>query len=66
MTKKTVQIIPDPDNPDELLLDLGSELCAEIGWAVGDTIRWTDNKDGSWTLTKITSCEIQSTEQSRL
>ena len=47
-----VQVIEDPDNPGELLLDLGHELCAEIGWKVGDTIEWTDNKDGTWLMQK--------------
>lgn len=52
MTTKTVKVIEDPDNPGEMLLDLGTELCAEMGWAVGDTLQWTDNKDGTWLLHK--------------
>ena len=48
----TVPVIQDPDNPEELLLDLGTELCADLGWQEGDTIQWNDNKDGTWTLTK--------------
>ena len=54
MTTKTVQVIEDPDNPEELLLDLGTELCEELGWSVGDTVQWIDNKDGTWQLTKTT------------
>ena len=54
MTTRTVQVIEDPDNPDELLLDLGTELCEELGWAVGDTVQWIDNKDGTWQLIKTT------------
>jgi DNA-binding Xre family transcriptional regulator len=52
MTQRTAQVIEDPENPGELLLDLGEELCAELGWQVGDTLEWTDNKDGTWTLQK--------------
>jgi DNA-binding Xre family transcriptional regulator len=52
MTQRTLKVIEDPENPEELLLDLGNELCAELGWQVGDTVEWTDNKDGTWTLTK--------------
>jgi hypothetical protein len=48
----TVQVVEDTDNPGELLLDLGTELCQQIGWNVGDTLEWHDNKDGSWTLKK--------------
>ena len=50
---RTVQVIEDPNNPEELLLDLGTELCAELGWAEGDTVQWIDNKDGTWQLTKL-------------
>jgi hypothetical protein len=24
-----------------------------MGWKIGDTIDWQDNKDGSWSLLKI-------------
>jgi hypothetical protein len=45
-------IVEDPEQPGELLLDLGNELCDELGWQEGDVIEWIDNKDGSWTLKK--------------
>jgi len=48
-------LLEDPDNPGELLLDLGNELCEAMGWAVGDTLEWIDNKDGTWTLVKTSS-----------
>ena len=51
---KVAKIVQDPDNPDELLLDLGLELCEHLGWQVGDTVQWIDNKDGTWTLRKKT------------
>jgi hypothetical protein len=54
MTTKIVQVIEDPSNPEELLLDLGTELCEELGWKVGDTVQWIDNKDGTWQLLKMT------------
>ena len=53
MISGVAQVIEDPNNPEELLLDLGPELCAELGWAVGDTVQWIDNKDGTWQI-KIT------------
>jgi len=58
MTKRTVQLVEDPDNPGELILDLGNELCAELGWQVGDTIKWIDQKDGSWLMIKSDSTNI--------
>jgi len=54
MMTRTVNVIEDPDNPEELLLDLGTELCEELGWKVGDTVQWIDNKDGTWQLLKMT------------
>jgi hypothetical protein len=45
-------IVQDPDHPGELLLDLGDEICQQLGWQAGDTIQWLDNKDGTWTLQK--------------
>ena len=49
-TTRTLNVVEDPDSPGDLLLDLGTELCAELGWQVGDTLEWIDNKDGSWLL----------------
>jgi hypothetical protein len=34
------------------VLPLGDELCAKLGWHEGDTIKWIDNNDGSYTLKK--------------
>ena len=66
MTTRTVQVIEDPNNPEELLLDLGTELCEELGWKVGDTVQWIDNKDGTWqikiTLTGPTTCGLTTTK----
>ena len=55
MTKSTTlvrQLIEDPEDPEQLILDLGQELCDQMGWAEGDTLIWTDLKDGSWQLKK--------------
>ena len=38
-----VNVIEDPDNPGEQLLDLGHEVCESLGWKVGDTIEWIDH-----------------------
>jgi hypothetical protein len=46
------RIIEDPEDPEQLILDLGQELCDQMGWAEGDTLIWTDLKDGSWQLKK--------------
>ena len=45
-------LVEDPENPGDLILDLGDEICEPAGWKPGDIIVWTDNKDGSFTLKK--------------
>ena len=55
MTKPNIlvrRIVEDPEDPEQLILDLGQELCDQMGWAEGDTLIWTDLKDGSWQLKK--------------
>lgn len=47
------RVIDDPDNPGELLLDLGIELCTKMGWEPGDKLEWIDNKDGTFSLKKV-------------
>jgi len=48
----TLTVVQDPDDPEQLLLDLGTELCERLDWHPGDQLEWIDNQDGSWTLTK--------------
>ena len=45
-------IVEDPEHPGEMLLDLGEEICKHLGWQEGDKLKWTDNKDGTWTVRK--------------
>lgn len=47
------EIISDPDDPDTLMIELGDEIMAAVGWKAGDEIEFVDNKDGSWTLKKV-------------
>lgn len=36
----------------EPYIELPDELISSLGWKEGDTVIWTDNHDGSWSLTK--------------
>jgi len=47
--KKIVNVI---EEDGEYLIPLGDDLCEQMGWEVGDTLQWTDNKDGSFSLSK--------------
>ena len=51
----TGKIVEDPDHPGELLLDLGNELCEEMGWNIGDQLEWRQLEDGTWSLNLISS-----------
>lgn len=53
-------LVQDPDNPGDLMLDLGLELCQELGWEVGDCIVWIPNNNGSYTLRNKTMEEERS------
>ena len=52
MTKWTVTIEEDTDTGD-LLLPLPEEMLQLQGWSEGDTLKWIDNKDGSWSIQKV-------------
>lgn len=52
MTSKTVSIEYDVDS-DEYLLPLGDEVCQILGWKIGDTVKWIDNQNGTWTIKKV-------------
>jgi hypothetical protein len=47
----TVTLEEDPETGD-LILPLSDEILEGSGMALGDTVEWIDNKDGSWTLRK--------------
>ena len=48
----TAEVVPCDDGSDDLMLVLPDELINEVGWMVGDTVKWSPNEDGSWSLTK--------------
>ena len=47
-----IKLETDPSNGD-LILPLSNDLMEKVGWKIGDTIRWTEHKGGSWHLTKV-------------
>lgn len=47
----TVTLEEDPDTGD-LMIPFTPELMAQLGWKEGDNIKWEDNGDGSFTLSK--------------
>ncbi len=48
----TLEIKEDPENGDAIL-EFPDDFMEDAGWKEGDTLDWSDNKDGTWTLKKI-------------
>ncbi len=55
MSKYTIQL--EEDGFGNLIIPFTAELLEEVGWQVNDTLEWTDNKDGSFMITKQTETE---------
>jgi hypothetical protein len=51
-------VILEEDDEGNLVLPLSDDMLEELGWKIGDTIDWTDNKDGSWSMTKKKETEF--------
>ena len=49
MLRWTVTVLEDGD---DLILPLPEDMLQAAGWAPCDILKWTDNKDGTWTLRK--------------
>lgn len=41
----------DPETGDAII-QFPPDLLEQTGWQNGDILNWSDNKDGSWTLSK--------------
>ena len=41
----------DPETGDSIL-QFPPDLLESVGWKEGDSLLWSDNGDGSWSLTK--------------
>ena len=46
-----IKLKEDPKSKD-LVLPIPTELLNQMGWDIGDDLVWTDNFDGSFSLTK--------------
>jgi hypothetical protein len=50
-TKWVLETKEDPETGD-ILLEFPPELLDQVGWNEGDTLNFSDNGDGSWSITK--------------
>jgi bifunctional DNA-binding transcriptional regulator/antitoxin component of YhaV-PrlF toxin-antitoxin module len=51
----TIEVQETPEG--EAFIEFPDEVLKEVGWKEGDTIKWTDNNDGSFTLKKAEKTE---------
>jgi len=49
---KSYTVDVQEDAEGELFIEFSPEMMEEVGWKEGDNLLWTDNKNGTWTLTK--------------
>jgi hypothetical protein len=50
---KKYETIVEKDENNELVIPFDEELMLEIDWEVGDIIQWSENENGSFTLTRV-------------
>ena len=55
MNTKTQWEITVEEDPEtgELILPLPKELLELQNWKEGDELEWTENNDGTWTISKV-------------
>lgn len=55
MATKKIQALPN----GEQYIEFSNEEMQAVGWSPGDTIKWTPNEDGSYTLSKVGNEETE-------
>lgn len=53
MTEKRYTVTLEEDENGELILPLPDELMKEVNWNTGDTLKFSDNGDGTFSMTKV-------------
>ena len=49
----TLNVEEADDGSGDAILTFPPDLLEQAGWKEGDTIKWVDQKDGSWQLKKV-------------
>ena len=63
MSKSWVITVEEADDGSgDLVLPLTDEIMESAGWKTGDTLIWTDLKNGSWSLKKKEDDESPTTD----
>ena len=51
-TKSWTLTVEEDTETGEAILQFPPDLLENVGWKEGDILDWSDNGDGSWSLTK--------------
>ena len=49
----TLNLEEADDGSGDAILTFPPDLLEQAGWKEGDTLKWIDQKDGSWQLKKV-------------
>ena len=53
MKSWTLNLEEADDGSGDAILTFPPDLLEQAGWKEGDTLKWIDQKDGSWQLKKV-------------
>lgn len=59
---KTYKLDVTETEQGEAVIQFPEDVLEQAGWNEGDNLQWTDNGDGSWTLTKLESVSAEEKE----
>ena len=57
MSRKLLEVREHPDG--DLYFELDQELLTDLNWKAGDSVEFTDNKDGSFSINKVKHSTIE-------
>ena len=59
MTKKVYYSeVKSVEDSDDLYIEFPSELLNQMGWDIGDDLTWIDNQDGTFSIQKTKTLEL--------
>jgi hypothetical protein len=53
MTRWTITLEEADDGSGDLVMPLPQDLLDGAGWKEGDTIKWINNNNGTWSMKKV-------------
>jgi len=53
------QVSLEEDSNGDLVFPFDEDMLAELGWDVGDTLKWTDIGDGTFSISKYEDSDSQ-------